>query len=38
MTQKSDHDLLVTLITSVANFHDQYAKDEIRKDLLRAEA
>ena len=38
MTQKSDHDLLVTLITSVANFHDQYAKDEVRKDAMRAEA
>ena len=35
---KSDHDLLIDLAGSVKAFHDQYAKDVIRKDLFRAEA
>ena len=35
---KSDHDLLIDLTRSVQDFHTQYAKDELRKDLLRAEA
>jgi len=35
---KSDHDLLIDLAGSVKAFHEQYAKDEIRKDLFRAES
>ena len=38
MTQKSDHDLLITLVQSVSSFHAQYAADEVRKDAMRAES
>lgn len=38
MTNKSDHDLLVTLAQSVQSFHAQYAADEVRKDKMRTES